>query len=165
MVAPYVQQAPWARVVFDVSLAAFAAAELRQSLKRRRDASRANLRAEVAFRVAFFAAVLVLPLAQGVVPEAALATAGSFMAGAVVAWTGLLQRWWSFATLGRASRPSCRPLPTSSSSLACEPVGGTGRAGRPRARTALPLSAPVADRAEQRHRRELLEVSLATGGR
>lgn len=101
MVAPYVQQAPWARVVFDVTLAAFAAAELRQSLKRRRDASRANLRAEVAFRAAFFAAILVLPLAQGVVPEAALASAGIFVAGAVVAWMGLLLRWWSFAALGR----------------------------------------------------------------
>lgn len=100
MVAPYVQQETWARVVLVASAAAFAVAELRQAMKRRSGATRADVRGEVAFRVVFFAAILVLPLAQSVTPHAALASAKSFVVGAVIGWLGLLLRWWSFAALG-----------------------------------------------------------------
>jgi protein-S-isoprenylcysteine O-methyltransferase Ste14 len=54
----------------------------------------------VVFRAIFFAGILMLPLAQAVVPEAVLDGAGVFVLGTVIGWLGLLLRWWSFATLG-----------------------------------------------------------------
>ena len=101
MATPYIQQEAWARVVFDISLAAFAVGEFSQAVKWRRGASRVNLRGEVAFRVIFFAGILMLPLAQTLAPEAVLEGPGVFIVGIVVGWLGLLLRWWSFATLGK----------------------------------------------------------------
>jgi protein-S-isoprenylcysteine O-methyltransferase Ste14 len=101
VVTPFIQEEPWARLVFGISVAAFAVGELSQVVKWRRGASRTDVRGEVAFRVIFFAGILMLPLAQALVPEAVLESAGVFFVGAVIGWLGLLLRWWSFATLGR----------------------------------------------------------------
>jgi protein-S-isoprenylcysteine O-methyltransferase Ste14 len=98
---PYMQQETWAHLVFDISIAAFAVGELTQAVKWRRGASRTDLRGEVAFRVVFFAGILMLPLAQTLAPEAVLPGAGVFVLGAVIGWLGLVLRWWSFATLGK----------------------------------------------------------------
>jgi len=98
---PFLQQAAWARVVFDLSVAAFGVGELSQAVKWRRGASRADLGGEVVFRLVFFVGVLMLPLAQSRAPAAELQGRGVFVLGAVVGWVGLLLRWWSFATLGR----------------------------------------------------------------
>lgn len=100
MATPYVQQEDWAHLAFGVTVAAFAVGETSQALKRRPGASPADVRGEVAFRVVLGAGILMLPLAQSVVPDAALETAWSFVLGAVLAWLGLLLRWWSFAALG-----------------------------------------------------------------
>ncbi|MEZ0446889.1 methyltransferase family protein [Cellulomonas sp. ICMP 17802] len=97
---PYVQEAGWARLVLDLTVAAFVVGELSQAVKRRRGATRTDLRGEVAFRVVFFAGILALPLAQTVAPDAVLEGAAVFVVGALVGWSGLLLRWWSFATLG-----------------------------------------------------------------
>jgi protein-S-isoprenylcysteine O-methyltransferase Ste14 len=97
---PWTQQESWARLVFGVSVAAFAVGEFCQAVKRRRGASRTDVRGEVVFRAIFFAGILMLPLAQAVVPEAVLDGAGVFVLGTVIGWLGLLLRWWSFATLG-----------------------------------------------------------------
>jgi protein-S-isoprenylcysteine O-methyltransferase Ste14 len=98
--AAYLQHAHLAQVVFEVSVGAFAIGELWKSLRWRRDA-RADVPAEIVFRVVFFAGILLLPISRKVVPGAVIGGAGVFVLGAVVGWLGLLLRWWSFATLGR----------------------------------------------------------------
>jgi protein-S-isoprenylcysteine O-methyltransferase Ste14 len=98
---PYLHHEVWARVVFGASVAAFAIGEFSQAMKWRRGASQVDLLGEVVFRVVFFAAILMLPLAQTLVPEAVLEGPGLFVLGLVVGWLGLLLRWWSFAVLGR----------------------------------------------------------------
>jgi len=101
VVTSYLRQETWARLVFDISVAAFAVGEFSQAVKRRHGASRTDLRGEVAFRVVLFAGILMLPLAQTVAPGAVLAGAEVFVLGTVIGWLGLLLRWWSFATLGK----------------------------------------------------------------
>jgi protein-S-isoprenylcysteine O-methyltransferase Ste14 len=98
---PYLQQEAWARLVFDISVAAFLAGEFSQAVKWRRGASRTDLRGEAAFRVVFFAGILMLPLAQTLAPQAVLEGSGVFVLGTVIGWLGLLLRWWSFGTLGK----------------------------------------------------------------
>jgi protein-S-isoprenylcysteine O-methyltransferase Ste14 len=98
--APYLQQETWASAVFSVSVAAFAAGELSQAIKQRRDSSLADPVGEVVFRAIFFAGILMLPLARSLASDAVLRGAGPFVLGAVVGCLGLLLRWWSFATLG-----------------------------------------------------------------
>lgn len=100
VVMPYLHQAPWGRLVFDLGVAAFAAGELFQATRRRSGDPRLGIRGEVGFRVAFFAAILTLPLATTIAPRASLDGATVFILGAVVGWLGLFLRWWSFATLG-----------------------------------------------------------------
>ncbi len=100
MATAFLQQAAWARAVFGVSVAAFAVGELSQAVKYRRDASQADLRGEVVFRVIFFSGVLMLPLAQSLAPGAVLQGPVPFLVGTALGWLGLLLRWWSFATLG-----------------------------------------------------------------
>jgi protein-S-isoprenylcysteine O-methyltransferase Ste14 len=96
-----VQEETWARLVFDISVAAFAVGEFSQAVKRRHDARRADLLGEIVFRVIFFAGVLMLPLAQALTPNSVFEGVEVFVLGTVVGWLGLLLRWWSFATLGR----------------------------------------------------------------
>ena len=100
MAMALVQQESWARVLFDISVAAFAVGEFSQALKWRRGASRTDLRGEVLFRVIFFSAISMLPLARAWEPEAVLDGAGVLVLGTVIGWLGLLLRWWSFVTLG-----------------------------------------------------------------
>ena len=100
MAAPYLHHETWARLVLDISVAAFAVGELSQAMKRRRGASRTDLLSEVAFRMVFFAGILMLPLAQTLAPGAVLDWALVFVTGTVLGWLGLALRWWSFATLG-----------------------------------------------------------------
>ena len=100
MATPFVQQASWARLVLDLSVVAFVVGEVVQAAKVRRGASRADLRGEVAFRAVFFAGILMLPLGRSLAPWADVAGAGIFVVGTLVGWSGLLLRWWSFATLG-----------------------------------------------------------------
>lgn len=90
-----------ARALFAVSVGAFVVGELRQTLHVRRGARRAELRAEIVFRATFFTAILLLPLGRTVAPGAAIGGGWSFTLGVLIAWLGLLLRWWSFASLGQ----------------------------------------------------------------
>jgi protein-S-isoprenylcysteine O-methyltransferase Ste14 len=92
---PYMQQETWARLIFDISVAAFLLGELSQAFKWRRGASRTDLRGEAAFRVVFFAGILMLPLAHALALGAVVEGAGVFVLGTVLGWLGLLLRWWS----------------------------------------------------------------------
>ena len=74
---PYLQQGTWARLVFDISVAAFLVGEFSQAVKWRRGASRTDLRGEASFRVVFFAGILMLPLAHTLAPGAVLKVPGS----------------------------------------------------------------------------------------
>lgn len=87
--------------MFGISVTLFAVGEFSQAMKWRRGGSRTDVRGEVAFRVIFFASILMLPLGQALAPGAVLAGVGAFVLGAVIGWLGLLLRWWSFVTLGR----------------------------------------------------------------
>jgi hypothetical protein len=101
---PLPQQEIWARLVFGISVAAFAVGEFSHVVKWRRSASRTDVRGEVVFRVIFFAGILMLPLAQALAPQAVPSGAGVFVLGTVIAWLGLLLPWWSFATSARGAR-------------------------------------------------------------
>jgi protein-S-isoprenylcysteine O-methyltransferase Ste14 len=101
MVAPFIQQSEWARLVFGCSLGAFVVGELSQAMKWRRGASQVDLLGEVLFRLLFFTGILFLPLSQSLAPHAVLEGAGPFVLGATIGWAGLLLRWWSFLTLGK----------------------------------------------------------------
>jgi protein-S-isoprenylcysteine O-methyltransferase Ste14 len=98
---PYEVQTNFARVVFEVSVGAFVVGELWQGFHVRRGATRADLRAEIWFRVMFFGGILLLPFGTAVTPSAAIGGgAWLFALGVLVAWLGLLLRWWSFVSLG-----------------------------------------------------------------
>jgi protein-S-isoprenylcysteine O-methyltransferase Ste14 len=98
---PYLQDEAWARLVFEITVAAFAVGEFSRAVRWRRGASRTDIRGEVLVRVMLLAGILALPLAQTLVPEAVLDGAATFALGTVIGWLGLLLRWWSFATLGK----------------------------------------------------------------
>lgn len=100
--APYEQVSHLARVVFSVSVGAFAAGELLQALHVRRGATRVSVRAEIVFRAMFFSAIVLFPIGRAVAPGAVIgAGVWLFAGGAVIGWLGLLLRWWSFASLGQ----------------------------------------------------------------
>jgi protein-S-isoprenylcysteine O-methyltransferase Ste14 len=99
---PYEEQTSLARIVFDVSVGAFVLGEFRQAFRVRRGATRADLRAETLFRAMFFSGILLLPLGRAATPAAAIGGGGwVFALGVLIAWLGLLLRWWSFVSLGR----------------------------------------------------------------
>lgn len=97
---PYLEQSHVARFVFDASVVLFVAGELRQALRRRRNA-RGDVWSEVVFRIVFFGGIVMLPAGRALVPAAQIGGGISvFVLGGVVGWFGVLVRWWSFATLG-----------------------------------------------------------------
>jgi protein-S-isoprenylcysteine O-methyltransferase Ste14 len=97
---PYEEQSDLARIVLDVSIGAFMVGELWQTFHVRRGATRENLRAEILFRAMFLSGILLLPIGRAVVPGAAISSPWLFALGVVIAWLGLILRWWSFVTLG-----------------------------------------------------------------
>ena len=98
---PYEVQTNFARVVFEVSVGAFVVGEVWQGFQVRRGATRVDLRAEILFRVMFFGGILLLPFGRAVTPGAGIGGgAWLFALGVLIAWVGLLLRWWSFVSLG-----------------------------------------------------------------
>lgn len=90
-----------ARVVLFVSVGAFSAGELLQTLRIRRGATRVSVRAEIVFRAMFFSAILLLPVGGALAPGAVIGGGvWLFALGVAIGWSGLLLRWWSFASLG-----------------------------------------------------------------
>jgi len=112
---PQGESSSLAGVVFNISVAAFVIGELVQALRVRSGAARANLGAEIVFRLMFFAAILLLAVGRAVVPGAAVGGGWLFVLGAVIGWVGLLLRWWSFASLGRYFTVVLRPVTISRS--------------------------------------------------
>lgn len=99
---PYEELSNPARIVFLASAGAFVAGELVQAFRPRHGATRVSVRAEIFFRVMFFAAILMLPLGRAVAPQAVVGGGVfGFALGAAVGWLGLLLRWWSFVSLGK----------------------------------------------------------------
>ncbi|MFI5895683.1 methyltransferase family protein [Actinoplanes sp. NPDC051513] len=102
MAVPYEELSNPARTVFLVSVGAFSAGELAQAFRSRRGALRADMRAEIVFRVMFFGGILLLPLGRAVAPSAVIGGGASlFCLGMLLGWLGALLRWWSFVSLGR----------------------------------------------------------------
>jgi protein-S-isoprenylcysteine O-methyltransferase Ste14 len=90
-----------ARLVLIVSAGFFFAGELVRAFRARRGATRVDVRAEVLFRVLFFAAILLFPLGRAVAPTAVIGGGVlRFAFGTALGWLGLALRWWSFASLG-----------------------------------------------------------------
>ena len=69
---PFVQRSEAARVVFQLSVAAFAVGEVLQAMRVRRSADLTNLGAEVMLRVVFFGGILFIPLGRVVAPHAVI---------------------------------------------------------------------------------------------
>ena len=85
-----------------ITVIVFSIGELTQVRRVRRGSPHADLGAEVWFRLLFLTGVLMLPLAASVAPGAEiLRDEVAFVVGVVLAWLGLLLRWWSFRTLGQ----------------------------------------------------------------
>jgi protein-S-isoprenylcysteine O-methyltransferase Ste14 len=102
MPVPYEEVSNPARIVFFVSIGAFAAGELMQTLRLRRGSTPVDVRAEAAFRAMFFGGILMLPLGRAVAPGATIGGgAWLFALGGVLGWFGLLLRWSSFVSLGK----------------------------------------------------------------
>ncbi|NNJ62645.1 MAG: isoprenylcysteine carboxylmethyltransferase family protein [Dactylosporangium sp.] len=99
---PYDELSNSARAMFFASAGAFSAGELLQALRVRRGASSVSVCAEAGLRAMFFCGILMLPLGRAVAPGAAIGGGvWLFALGAVIAWFGLLLRWWSFLALGK----------------------------------------------------------------
>jgi protein-S-isoprenylcysteine O-methyltransferase Ste14 len=99
---PFSQQSHIATTVLTVTVVAFALGEFSQSLRPRRGAHVSNLIGELVFRVVFFAGILALPASWKIAPWAVIpGGAIAFAIGTLVAWGGLLLRWWCFVVLGR----------------------------------------------------------------
>ncbi|MGO4533405.1 methyltransferase family protein [Leifsonia sp. 2MCAF36] len=101
MAVPFVLASTAPGVIFDVSVVAFALGEVQQVLRGRRRGAVSSIRAELVFRLVFFAGIVALPLCLRLVPSADIGGLPVFVIGAVIGWLGMLLRWWSFATLGR----------------------------------------------------------------
>ena len=102
MAALDLQQLPTGGEALLVTVVAFAIGELTRVRRVRRGARNVDLRAEVVFRLGFLAGILTLPLARSVAPGAQIPwPEAAAVVGVVVAWLGLLLRWWSFRALGR----------------------------------------------------------------
>ena len=68
----------------------------------RRGGTLVSLREEAVFRAMFVGGILLFPAGRALAPGAVIGGGvWHFVPGAVLAWLGLLLRWWSFVTLGR----------------------------------------------------------------
>jgi protein-S-isoprenylcysteine O-methyltransferase Ste14 len=102
ILVPYVQQSEAARLVLDISVGAFVVGEFSQALRVRRGATHTNLCAEALFRAMFFGGILLIPIGRAVAPGAVIRGGVWLLSlGTLIAWLGLLLRWWSFVTLGK----------------------------------------------------------------
>ena len=102
MLTPYLQQAPAARLILEISIAAFVVGEFLQAMRVRRGTTRTNPAAEVWFRAIFIGGLLLIPMGLAFAPNAVIGGGvWLFCLGGVIGWSGLLLRWWSFLTLGK----------------------------------------------------------------
>jgi protein-S-isoprenylcysteine O-methyltransferase Ste14 len=60
-----------------------------------------DLRGELVFRLVFVAGIPLVPHAASVAPSPMLPRRTAVLVGVLLAWPGLLLRWWSFVALGR----------------------------------------------------------------
>ena len=101
MAALDLQQLSTSGAALLVTVLAFSIGELALVRRGHRGWRNSDLRAEVLFRLWFVTGILTLPLATSVAPHARIPGPTAALAvGAVVAWCGLVLRWWSFRTLG-----------------------------------------------------------------
>jgi protein-S-isoprenylcysteine O-methyltransferase Ste14 len=103
---PYEELSSLGRPVLLVTVGALSAGELIRALwqasRVRRSAERVSMRAEAVFRVLFVGGILLLPAGRALAPGAVIGGGvWVFALGAVIAWFGLLLRWWSFVSLGK----------------------------------------------------------------
>ncbi|MBL7261628.1 methyltransferase family protein [Paractinoplanes lichenicola] len=84
--------------LFLTGAGAFAAGEVVQAFRLRREAARVDPRAEIFFRLMFFGAIVMVPLGRALAPGGGRPL---FVTGMTIGLLGLLLRWWSFAALGR----------------------------------------------------------------
>jgi protein-S-isoprenylcysteine O-methyltransferase Ste14 len=99
---PYEETSNVARTLLSLTIGLFAVAELLQAMRVRRGARLVNPYAETLFRAVFFGGILLLPIGRAVAPDAVIGGGvWVFALGVLIAWLGLLLRWWSFLTLGK----------------------------------------------------------------
>lgn len=102
VIQPYVEHSASAALILDISVGAFVVGEVVQALRVRSGAQRADLLAELWFRILFFAGILLLAGGRALAPDAVIgSSAWLFGTGVAIGWFGLLLRWWSSLTLGK----------------------------------------------------------------
>ena len=90
------------RIFVLVTVGALAVGEAVNAFRVRRGGTLVSLREEAVFRAMFVGGILLFPAGQALAPGAVIGGGvWHFILGAVLAWLGLLLRWWSFVTLGR----------------------------------------------------------------
>lgn len=99
---PYFVGHPVAMALFVGTLAVWALVELRQTLRRRTEATRVDRGSRLVIVLCMGGAYALAALARAKVTPAALPDgAVTFGIGLLIIWTGISLRWWSFKTLGR----------------------------------------------------------------
>jgi len=96
------QQSSAAGRVLLITVIVFSVGELTQVRRVRRGSRHADLGAEVLFRLLFLTGILMLPLAAAEAPDAEIPRHEvALLVGVLLAWPGLVLRWWSIRTLGQ----------------------------------------------------------------
>jgi protein-S-isoprenylcysteine O-methyltransferase Ste14 len=103
---PYEELSRLGRPILFLTVGAFSAGEIVRTIVQasrvRRSAESVSMRAEAVFRVMFVGGILLLPAGRALAPSAVIGGGvWVFALGVVVAWFGLLLRWWSFVSLGK----------------------------------------------------------------
>ena len=99
-------------IALSVTLVAFSVGEITRALRVRPSSRPVDLRGELVFRLVFVAGILLVPLAASVVPSAMLPRGAALVVGVLLAWPGLLLRWWSSSCWAPTSPWSSVRAPT-----------------------------------------------------
>ena len=99
---PYFVGNPVTRDLYLITLAAWAAGELRQAFRRRPEAARADRGSVYLIRLYIAVAMAAALVAQSKLPAAAIGLpAFDSVVALLVMWAGIALRWWAFFALGR----------------------------------------------------------------
>jgi protein-S-isoprenylcysteine O-methyltransferase Ste14 len=99
---PYVAHHPVAATLFGVTVGLWAIGELRQAVRTRPEAVKADRYGLVVVRLFLYTGWLIAATGRSFAPGAVIGGgAAVFGIGLAVAWMGIGLRWWAFRSLGR----------------------------------------------------------------
>ena len=99
---PYVDDHAVASTIFGATMGVWAIVELRQAIRRRPEATRADRHSLDVVRVTLVAGWLIAAASRSLISDATIrGGVVTFAIGLVIAWTGIVLRTWATASLGR----------------------------------------------------------------